>query len=903
MNKIARRFWITMVVCGVLGMASLWGCDSEKTGVIGHLKKKIPVPESARKVSGARETLMSWHYQRAYPETTLSSDGFTKAWQQTQLMAQEKSNRDNHTPPWELIGPMNIGGRTLCLALHPDNPDIIYAGSASGGLWKSTSGGVGAAAWEYVETGYPILGVSHIAFDPNNADVIYLGTGEVYQHGNSTGGEVDRTTRGSYGIGILKSTDGGISWTKSLDWSYQQNRGIWMIAVNPDHSDQVFAATTEGVYRSSDAGETWDNIHPVLMATDIRIHPTDPSILFAAHGNFDSSGNGIYRSTNSGDDWAELAGGLPDNWGGKAQLAIAPTSPSTIYASIANVFGGRGLWKSTDTGDTWQQVSTTNYQQYQGWYSHYVIVSPFDADRVFTGGIEIWRSTTGGSNLSVRSEWTEAYFGTPPPEGPIGGPHYAHADHHYAVWHPTDPDTVFFASDGGVFKTTDGGDTFQSLIGGYATSQFYNGFNNSASDPDIAIGGMQDNFTAIYQGGDAWKRVIGGDGCWAAVNTEDDSILYGSWQSLSIARSEDNGDTFYSVPPPEHTQDSTAFVAPFVLAPSDPEVLYAGRSRVYRTDNGGFGWDSTNNGDPLDGSNPLIAMEVSPTDSDIVYAASAPINGRCHVYVTHNAGDEWIDITGTLPDLFPSDLTVSNLDPDKVFITFMGYENSHLFRTDDGGDTWVDISNGLPDVPASAVITDPWDYRVVYVGTDLGVFVSLNSGQDWEPFMDGMPTAMITDLKVYAPDRLLRAATHGNGVFQRAMVGHEPVPTATPVTGFGVALNLSDGDDYFTPGESFRLDALLSNDSDDRSDVPLFCILDVGGYLFFYPGWKQYPPEIDWQTITVPSGSSTVSILPEFTWPEAGGPVTGIYFYAALLTPDMSAIDGDWDSIEWGYGG
>ncbi|HPQ42298.1 MAG TPA: hypothetical protein PLV45_18145, partial [bacterium] len=503
----------TGISIAVLIIGGLLACgDGGDGGVIGRHRKKSPVRSTEKKVSGARKALMAWHYQRAYPGRILSRTGFMKAWERTRLMERQKSGRIASVDPWTSIGPYNIGGRTLCLALHPENPDIMYAGSASGGLWKSVTGGVGADAWDSVDTGYPVLGVSHIVFDPNDSDVMYIGTGEVYQHMNSIGGEVDRTTRGSYGVGILKSIDGGVTWVKSLDWSYQQNRGIWMIAVDPENSNRVVAATTEGVYQSMDAGASWDVVLPVIMATDIRIHPENSDIMFAACGNFGSDGNGIYRTINGGADWTELAGGLPTSWDGKAQLAIAPTAPNIVYASIANTFNGRGLWKSTDTGDTWEQVSATNYPQYQGWYSHYVIVSPFDPDTVFTGGIEIWRSTTGGTNLSVRSDWTEAYFGTPPPEGPIGGPHYAHADHHYAVWHPTDPDTVFFTSDGGVFKTTDGGDTFQSLIGGYVTTQFYNGLSVSPLNRDRAMGGMQDNFTAIYQGGPAWKRVIGGDG-------------------------------------------------------------------------------------------------------------------------------------------------------------------------------------------------------------------------------------------------------------------------------------------------------------------------------------------------------------------------------------------------------
>jgi len=735
-----------------------------------------PEPKK-QKVSGAMRALDFWAAQRAYPNKVVPDVGFAAAWEQARSMDRGDNAIDDSVAPWNLLGPTNIGGRTLCLALHPNDPDVIFAGSASGGLWKSTSGGMGADAWDYVETGFPVLGVSTIAIDPSAPDLMYIGTGEVYRYQDSIGGEAIRTTRGSYGIGILKTTDGGATWEKSLDWTYQQTRGVWMIALDPVDTDRVFAATTEGVYRSDDAGASWDLVLDVIMGTDLRIHPTNPDIVFAACGNFTSTGHGIYRSLDGGDSWTQLTSGLPAIWSGKTQLAIAPTAPDRVYASIANTGAGLGLYRSLDGGDSWTQVSSTNYAQYQGWYSHYVLISPFDADDLYVGGIEIWRSTNGGVNLSVRSDWTEIYYGTPPPEGPNGGAHYAHADHHFAVWHPSDPSIVFFASDGGVFRTTDGGDTFRCLIGGYATTQFYNGFANSATDPNRAIGGMQDNLTAIYDGTNAWRRVIGGDGAWCAVNPVDDDTMYGSWQYLAVNRSRNGGVNWSYVAPPDQGGDQTAFIAPYVLCPSDPEVLYAGRSRIYKSTNEGSNWTATNGGAEVDpAGNPMISMAVSATSPDTVYAGSAPVNARARVFRTTNGGGSWSDITGTLPDRYPIDLAVDPSDSRVVYVAFMGYGNSHVFRSADSGQTWQDIGAGLPDVPVSAVEVDPDYPQVLYAGTDLGVFISPDAGAYWYAFQDGMPTAMVNDLKV-APGRMLRAATHGNGVFERGLFD----PTTTSV--------------------------------------------------------------------------------------------------------------------------
>lgn len=718
--------------------------------------------------SGAMKALEYWGAQRAYPGKTIPDTSYGLALQQTRSMWTKRSSTlENVVDPWQAIGPANVGGRTLCLALHPDDPDVIFAGSASGGLWKTTTGGIGAAAWSPVATGFPVLGVSTIAIDPADGDVMYIGTGETYSYQGSIGGEAIRTTRGSYGVGILKSEDGGASWSASLDWTYEQSRGVWMVQIHPTDSDILYAATTEGVYKSIDAGDSWVRVHDVIMAMDLRIHPVDPDVIFAAHGNFGSAGTGIYRSLDAGQDWTKLGSNLPGSWTGKAQLAISPAAPDTVFASIADSDAGLGLYVSHDRGDTWARVNGTDYAQYQGWYSHYVVASPFDNSTLFTGGIEIWRSLNGGGALQVRSRWQSVYFGTSPPEGPIGDPDYAHADHHFAVWHPTDPDTVFFASDGGVFRTTDLGQTFESLIGGYQTSQFYNGFSNSASTPSFAMGGLQDNFTVIYQGTNAWRRVIGGDGTWTAIHPLVGSTLYGSAQSLQMARSYDSGNNWSFITPPTVLGDVTAFAAPYVLSPDDPGVLYAGRSAVYRTNNGGTSWAATNGGFPLSNGNPVISLATAPSDVDVVYAGTAPINGRSHVFTTRNGGVSWLDVTGSLPDRYPADLSVDADDPDRVFVTLMGFGTSHVFRSADGGDTWEDIGAGLPDIPTSAVELDPDYPEVIYVGTDLGTYLSPDAGDSWHPFNSGMPLAMVNDLKVYLPARKIRAATHGNGAWER----------------------------------------------------------------------------------------------------------------------------------------
>jgi hypothetical protein len=485
-------------------------------------------------------------------------------------------------------------------------------------------------------------------------------------------------------------------------------------------------------------------------------------------------------------------------------LALAPSASHIVYASIANTFAGFGLYKSLNGGDTWARVNSTDYQLWQGWYSHWVAVSPANVNRLFVGGVDIWRSTDGGVTLTQASDWTQASMGTPPPEGPGGGPQWAHADHHFAVWHPTQTNTVYCVSDGGVFRTTDGGTTFTGLNGGYVTSQFYQGFSSSETDSAFAMGGMQDNFTAIFEGGPAWRRVIGGDGCWTAINPVDNRILYGSAQELQLFRSVDGGANWEPIPPPQQGGDATPFVAPYVLAPSQPARLYAARSRVYRSDSGGSGWTTTNGNAPLDG-NPVFTMTVAASDPDVVFAATAPAASRGRVFRTVNGGLSWTDVTGDLPDRYISDIAVDPSSGTEVYVTLMGFGSSHLYRSQDRGDTWIDAGNGLPDVPASSVALDPDHPHIVYVGSDLGVYVSPFKGRSWYTFTRGMPTAMVNDLRTFAPTRKLRAATHGNGVYERDLADlfTTDAPEATPVVdglGLRAAPNplTADGSIHFT---------------------------------------------------------------------------------------------------------
>ncbi|NUN69350.1 MAG: T9SS type A sorting domain-containing protein [Bacteroidetes bacterium] len=739
--------------------------------------------------SGAMQALQLWTAQRAYPGTQVNDAQYAAEF--TRLRSGLRTDRplSAETGTWRAIGPHNIGGRTLAVAVNPQRTGTIYAGSASGGLWRSFTAGKGALAWERMVIGHPVLSVSSIAIAPNDSNMMIIGTGEVYNKTASIGGLSVRTTRGSYGIGILRTSDGGKSWQKTLDWSNAQQRGVQAVKLHPLHPHKVWAATTEGIYRSDDSGKSWTNVHPVVMGTDLVLDPDDTNSVVAAHGNLATTGAGVYRTTNGGTTWTK-ANGIPVSFGGKIQFSQYASAPNVLYASVGNgAVSGTWLCRSVDFGANWAIVSTQDYASYQGWYSHGVAVDPADSSIILTAGIDIWKSTNGGAAMTKKSDWAAWYFGVPPAGGPEGPPDYAHADHHAITYDPKDNSVVYFGNDGGVFCSTDGGETFEGRNGGYQTTQFYNGFSSSRIDSLLAMGGLQDNATAIYEGGLAWRRVIGGDGCMTAMSPTNKDTMYGAYQNLSLLRSVNRGISWSNIGVP--TSAITSFVGPYALAESRPRTMYAGRDKIYKSTVGGGSWSVTNGGQVLDG-NPALALAIAPTSPDTVYVTTAPVSSRAKMFRTTDGGTTWTNITGTLPDRYLIDIAIHPKNSALLYVTASGFGTSHLFRSTNAGGSWTDIGAGLPDVPTSAVAIDPFATEHLYVGNDLGVFLSTNGGGTWEPFMEGLAeSALIMDLSVSYQNKAIRAVTHGNGVFERPLyvkpLSVRPEPLS--VTGFGLEQN------------------------------------------------------------------------------------------------------------------
>ena len=731
--------------------------------------------ESIKADSGAFEAMQQMSFSRAYPNEDIPSDGFYKGYEQHLRMKTTHVASRSFEDQWESMGPFNISGRVLSVGINPQADRTLYAGTASGGLWRSRDLGLGFS-WERIDTGFPVLGVSDIEFAPGDSTVMFIGTGEVYNYQSTGTDGAYRPTRGSYGIGILKSADGGTTWTKSLDWTLQNERGVWMIKVDPQNPQNVYAATTDGIYKSANQGDSWSKVFDVLMATDLEIHPTRSNEILISCGNLNSEGNGIYKSFDSGESWTQIESTLVEEFGGKIQLAFAPSNPDVVYASIGNSLssqdGATWLYRSSNFGTDWTLISNDDYSRFQGWFSHDVSVHPQDEDDIIAVGVNVWRWNKNIQNIEIKTNGNLP-FGTLPIGEPDGPPDYTHPDHHFVIHHPNIDDLVILGNDGGVYLSYDAGETYESANGGMQTSQFYNGFSVT-EEGSLAMGGLQDNSTVIFSEDPAWRRVIGGDGSWTAINPNLNSTIYGSLQNLRVFRSLNGGDNFGNVSFPEI--DAPLFISPFVLAPSNPSRMYFGSSTLFRSVNGGQTTEVMDNIESII-NNPIYSMEVSPTDQNILYCATGPypigeIIEEPQVLVTLDGGNNFEVTEQDLPNRILNDVTVDPIDPSVAYVALSGFGSDHLFRTTDFGSTWTAIDNGLPDVPGNAIIVNPNNTDQIFYGNDISVYVSNDAGLSWEVFDAGLPNACIVmDLKFAREDNSLWIATHGNGVYKRGLEG------------------------------------------------------------------------------------------------------------------------------------
>ncbi len=664
---------------------------------------------------------------------------------------------------WTALGPFGLsnpnfpasgtnassGGRMLDFAFDPNDANVIYAAAASGGLWKSPDDGL---SWAPVDDKLPVLAVSCVVVDPNDANTLYIGTGEGY-------GNLDAVS----GVGVLKSTDGGASWSNTglTGFTYSSGRKVNELIMDPSNSSVLIAATSVGVYRTTDGGANWTQTLTASPAFDLAIDASNSNNVFVTISGAASTG-GIYKSTDNGANWTQLTttNGLPAaGTHHRISMDISASNSLVLYASFTNLTDGlQGVYKSTDGGSNWALTTTTpaNYLGNQGWYDNVMAVDPNDANVVYVGGVQAYKTTDGGAN------WSSVH-------------NNIHVDYHALAFHNG---KVYAGNDGGVYKTTDGGTTWTNLsLNGLVTHQYYK-FGTSFNNANILMGGAQDNGLNQYSGSPLWTKTRSGDGMEVIYDYSDPTsmIVYGENQNGARLRSTDGGANWTSI---NTGAPGGPWVTPLEMDPSVPTTLYTigntsgGNGDVYKTTNSGSSWSLFFNAT----EDLSRDIKVAPSDNQVMY-----VLGPSVVYYTSNGGSTFNSGTG-LP--VTSSLTYVAVDPTNpriAYITRGAFAGTHVHKTTDGGATWTNITGTLPNIPAITVAVDPKHPNNVYVGTDLGVYLSTNSGATWSDWTDNLPNVVVDEFEIHAASRLIRAATHGRGMWEANLYepSNPPVADAGP---------------------------------------------------------------------------------------------------------------------------
>jgi photosystem II stability/assembly factor-like uncharacterized protein len=670
----------------------------------------------------------------------------------------------------DFAGPTNIGGRISDIEFNPQDPNIIYAGAATGGVFKSLDMG---NSWFPIFDEQANLTIGDIAVDPVNSNTVYVGTGEANGgHNNFPGG------------GVYKSTDGGATWQFL---GLENTISIGRIIIDSANPQRVFVAAVgsyfapnpeRGIYRSDNGGLSWELklfISDSTGAIDVVIDPNNPSRLMAAMWERVRRPNdvhlygrtsGLYRSFNGGDNWEYLdpANGIPDPQStnvGRIGLAISQSNPDTVYAVYTNGSTYIGLYRSTDFGSSWTDADPNKAANpgFDGfsWYFGQVRIHPLNPDIVFLLDVSFMRSTTGGAT------WPIMYgYGSSQPN--------LHVDHHALAFHPDNPDYIVEGNDGGINISADGGVTW-SKVADLPVTQFYE-IGLDYNNPQRLYGGTQDNGTMRTLTGalDDWNIIYGGDGFYVIVDPTNPNIIYAEYQFGGLGKSTNGGFSFSPARNGINQQEPTNWSTPVVMDPNNHLTLYYGTDRVYRTTNGAVSWAaiSPDLTDAIPGSRlgTVTTIAVSPIDSSVIWAGT----DDSHVWISTDWGANWTDVSQSLPYRWATRVVPDPQDRNIAYVTFSGIKwvdpQPHVFWTQDQGQNWTDISSNLPDAPVNAFAVDPFNTDYLFVGTDLGAYMSSNGGIIWKYLSLNLPMVSVYDMKIHPTAHYLAIGTHARSMYK-----------------------------------------------------------------------------------------------------------------------------------------
>ncbi|MEZ5964820.1 MAG: hypothetical protein R3F56_13325 [Planctomycetota bacterium] len=660
---------------------------------------------------------------------------------------------------WVARGPDNVAGRSVSLVIDPRNAQRMFAGAVSGGLWRTTDGG---QTWTQVDDWWRNLSVGALTMDPSTPDTLYVGTGEGFYSLAHLQRNLSHFVRGA---GVLKSTDGGQTWTQLPGTDAWQ--AVTRIAVSPTDSNLLLVSRRPGgIARSTDGGQTWTDVVTADTSFQVAFDPNDGSKAVAHLAPASVQAHQVVTSTDGGLTWQPAASGLATVAGenSRIELCYARSTAGVVYASVG---GGGTVWRSADGGRTWTQRGSGTGTSY---YYNTIWVDPTNENVVVVGSLHAYRSTNGGQTFTRISN---GYIMTVDP----------HPDLHAIVNDPgydgSSNRRVYLATDGGLHVADDilaarQGGGWRDLDATMRSTQFYGAAGHATGD--MVIGGTQDNGTLRLLGTNRNANLTyGGDGGMVQVDPANPNYTYGEYVYAQVHRSTNGGNSaanIYSGIGDAGSASTANFISPMLLDPNDPQRFYVGAARLWRTANaraGSVAWTSVK----ASVGSLISAMAVAPGAADQIYVGHN--DGR--VYRTTNgtqASPTWlvVDDNGAsdpLPDRVVTRVTVDPTDATRVYVAFGGFAADNLWRSTDGGQTWqVRVGTAplaLPPAPVYGLAVHPDDGDVLYAATEVGLFTSDDGGAHWQASNEGPANVVCEEVTFMHASRRLLLATLGRGLW------------------------------------------------------------------------------------------------------------------------------------------
>lgn len=690
---------------------------------------------------------------------------------------QDNTLTSSTTGSWSFIGPSvtpsNGGGagRVNSVDFVPGSTDL-FIGAPNGGIWRRS-----ATTWSTNTDNLSFLGYSDVNINPLNANEMFAATGD------ADGGDARC-------IGVIKSTDGGLTWTSA---GLGTVGAIYKLMHFPGNFNKILAATNQGMFLTLNGGTTWTNVlsGTNLTVFDMEFKPGSSDVIYAC------SANNLFLSSDGGLSFANISAsaGTPTTGGRRRALAVTPANPNVVYLLIARSDnnGFHSFWKSTDAGATFTRTldgvnGTLNLLGWssngsdvsaggQGWYDLAVAADPQNENIVFVGGVNIWRTTDGGTNWTINGHWTGS-----------GAP-YVHADIHSLDFNSNRE--LYAGTDGGVFLLTSiaGVPNWVDLSNGLQIAQMYRLGAAQTGGDGLVITGWQDNGTNLRQSSVSnWRRVIGGDGMESVIDPTNASIMMGEIYYGRISKSV-NGGINWSVVVGSGGAAGTVnedgpWVTNYGIAKSSPNTYYVGKTNVYKSTNAATSFTASAG---IPGAGQIGALGIAPTNPNFVYASKGSA-----VYVTTDGQNFTLRNSG-LPGLTVGYIAVHGTDPNVAFLTTNGFTNGQkVYMTTNAGQTWTNISRDLPNTAVYCItVNEQEPLNQLYIGTETGVYYTNDTLNRWIPFDAGLPNTEVSELEIVYNSGKIIAATYGRGAWESPLFappgGCNNPPTANFTTSLATA--------------------------------------------------------------------------------------------------------------------